>query len=99
MKNDEKYNGWTNRETWAVKLYIDNDQGLYSYYVNMLNRSKDARSFAQELEDWFFNLIQDMLEDGNLSNEARGMILDIGSLWRVNWLEIAQQDYTEEKTV
>ncbi len=23
----EEYNGWTNRETWAVKLYIDNDQG------------------------------------------------------------------------
>ena len=95
----EKYNGWTNRETWAVKLHIDNDQGLYSYYVDMLNRSTDARSLAQELEDWFFNLIQDMLEEGNLSKEARGMIMDIGSLWRVNWLEIAQNDYTEEKTV
>lgn len=23
----EKYNGWTNRETWAVALYINNDQG------------------------------------------------------------------------
>jgi hypothetical protein len=24
---DDTYNGYTNRETWAVALYIDNDQG------------------------------------------------------------------------
>src|SRR5690348_15456796 len=23
----ERYNGWTNRETWAVALHINNDQG------------------------------------------------------------------------
>ena len=23
----EPYNGWSNRETWAVALYINNDQG------------------------------------------------------------------------
>ena len=25
--SDTKYNGWTNYETWAVKLWIDNEQG------------------------------------------------------------------------
>ncbi len=25
--SDETYNGWTNRETWAVALHINNDQG------------------------------------------------------------------------
>jgi hypothetical protein len=24
---DETYNGWSNRETWAVALHINNDQG------------------------------------------------------------------------
>ena len=95
----EKYNGWTNRETWAVKLHIDNDHGLYSDYVGMLNLSTDVYDLARELEEWFTNLVYDILENGNLNNEQRGMILDIGSMWRVNWLEIAQQDYTEEKTV
>ena len=28
MSTDEKYNGWTNRETWLVALHINNDQGF-----------------------------------------------------------------------
>jgi hypothetical protein len=28
----EKYNGWTNYETWNAKLWIDNDQGSKSYW-------------------------------------------------------------------
>lgn len=27
-KNEDEYQGWPNRETWAMVLYIDNDQGL-----------------------------------------------------------------------
>jgi hypothetical protein len=25
-EKDARYNGWTNYETWAVKLWIDNDE-------------------------------------------------------------------------
>ena len=28
--NDDTYNGWANRETWAAALYLGNDQGLYN---------------------------------------------------------------------
>lgn len=30
--NIDKYNGWTNRETWLVKLWINNDQSTQEYW-------------------------------------------------------------------
>jgi hypothetical protein len=29
----EGYNGWTNYETWLVKLWMDNDSGSQDYYA------------------------------------------------------------------
>lgn len=34
MTNEKTYNGWTNYETWAVKLWMDNDQGSCDYWQN-----------------------------------------------------------------
>lgn len=28
--SDQKYNGWTNHETWLVNVWITNDEGLDS---------------------------------------------------------------------
>ena len=29
---NKTYNGWTNYETWAVKLWMDNEQSSYTYW-------------------------------------------------------------------
>jgi hypothetical protein len=31
---DETYNGWKNYPTWAVNLWLENDEGLYSLAVD-----------------------------------------------------------------
>lgn len=33
---DEKYNGWTNWDTWATGLWLDNEQNLYNKKVAIL---------------------------------------------------------------
>lgn len=40
--NTDAYNGWTNRETWAVALHINNDQGWQeSVYEALRNAPAD----------------------------------------------------------
>ncbi len=106
----DKYNGWTNRETWAVALHIDNDEGFHDYRNELCQKfvtasKKPSAGRAACLTDeqaagmWLSNGLREWVEemshdvyfpDGEPANrELCGMFHDIGSLWRVNWDEIA----------
>ena len=37
---DTKYNGWKNRQTWNVALWVQNDYGLYNTALKYLKTSK-----------------------------------------------------------
>lgn len=42
--SDKTYNGWTNYETWNVKLWIDNEEGSYNYWREAAQEAyNDAR--------------------------------------------------------
>jgi hypothetical protein len=99
------YNGWTNRETWATALHINNDQYLQEladdYAQTAHNEHKaDAQEelditcdavacLADTFESW---ITEDLLTRENIAgNEGLFMMLsDIGSLYRVNWRELAE---------
>lgn len=96
----EEYNGWTNRETWAVKLHLDNDEALNDMAWEYARQWEEAREeklvweLGETLKNW---IEEDLLTLENVSGN-RGlwsMLSDIGSLYRVNWQEIAQT-YVQE---
>jgi hypothetical protein len=85
----EEYNGWSNRETWATKLHLDNDQSLNEYAWEFARAYDQAYELGQVIKNW---IEEDLLILENIAGN-RGlwlMLTDIGSLYRVNWREIAQ---------
>lgn len=40
------YNGWRNRQTWNVALWIGNDEGLYRAAVDFMARYRGKRPYA-----------------------------------------------------
>lgn len=86
---NEEYNGWSNRETWATALHLDNDQGLQEQVKELTQHALDECDSEPRmcLEESIENLVTELIDadwDG-----VKPMRYDIGSLWRVNWREIA----------
>lgn len=99
MSNDKSYQGWTNYETWAVALWLDNDQGSYEYWRDVAEEIKEDEGDEDD-EDIHLAALASRLKD-----EFEEGMPDLGaSLWsdllgaalsEVNWYEIAKSKYDE----
>ena len=110
---DEKtYNGWTNYETWAVALWIDNEQSSYHYWRDEARRHRKDAPASQQVqnETWNaeqaarFNLADQLKEEFNdaapLAEPNVYSDLLGAALSEVNWSEIAEHmlaDLEEEE--
>ncbi|MFF4777609.1 hypothetical protein ACFY05_32690 [Microtetraspora fusca] len=77
---DETYQGWCNRETWALHLWLTNEEALYH---ESRARAADGES---ALRDWVEN---DLWPELHQTHDGLVMLKDVGSLWRVDWRELA----------
>lgn len=96
--SDEKYEGWANHETWAVKLHWDNNEGDYRYFTEQAKKFKEAGETTYAFADFLkarAEEIQESVIEGEATKEAKLFIQDVGSLWRVDWVEIAEAYYNE----
>ena len=104
MKTEkENYNGWTNYETWNVKLWIDNDQGSHEYWLDracnwlaisqktdIFTKEENASfDFREELKDYFEEGAQNLLEASKMQASCFSDLLG-SALSNVNWQEIAE---------
>lgn len=95
------YNGWTNYETWAVNLWLDNDEGSQDFWREQAQECWDeaAPTSYSTREENAVRHLSDRLKDYH--EEARpevdGMYGDLidAALGAVNWREIAKH-YVED---
>jgi len=92
----EEFNGWTNRETWATALHFDNNGELYKIknkaLANLSHLDSDQKVFI--LDRILRETIENCTDRANMPKNY-DILKDIGSLWRVNWREIAQNEVDE----
>lgn len=96
----EQYNGWKNRETWALNLWLTNDQGLYELtrervaevigdYTDLETEDKwAARAEAGEVVQNLWSELTDSDNELLPDDEIISMLRDVGSVYRVDWGEI-----------
>jgi len=90
---DTTYNGWTNYETWNYKLWMDNDQGSYEYYLELAqdlnNGTHSKEDIAIMLADSLKDTCEQYLEEW--MGDQSGPFADIlnAGVSQINWYEIA----------
>ena len=88
----ERYNGWTNYETWCVNLWLDNDEGTQSFWAAQAahevqdHGDKDEASYplAKQLE----MVVRDEMPEigNNMYSDMLGSAIS-----SVDWREIAER--------
>jgi hypothetical protein len=104
--SDDTYNGWTNRETWALDLVLSNDPGLYEMTRERVSDAVEAYTEGYEqgdglnLNDVLPRIAGDAVKafweelidpaEFNDSDAIVTLLNEVGSYWRVDWDEIGR---------
>jgi hypothetical protein len=91
-RDERKYNGWTNYETWVVRLWLDNEEPSYRYWTGQARHWHGRDGAACRLAEQ----LKKELSDASPVNEPTvyGDLMN-AALEEVNWLEIAES-YLDE---
>jgi hypothetical protein len=102
MSTDKTYNGWTNYETWAVKLWMDNDEGEYNFWQEATREAWDNPAdnrFIPSRKDRAIIALADRLKDVHEENqpEVTGVFADLlnAAMSEVDWREIAESLFSD----
>jgi len=77
------YNGWSNRETWLVSLWLNNDEYNYRLFSEILEMKISSSIKAERLQE----LVEDQMYDLELGANLFSDLLST-SLSKVDWLEV-----------
>ena len=81
------YNGWSNRETWLVSLWLNNDEYSYKLLTDILELNLSSSNKAKILQE----LVEDQMYDLDLGANLFSDLLAT-SLFKVDWLEVIKSN-------
>ena len=92
MSENENYQGWANRETWAFMLHVNNDQGLYSETLEVAKQHGGSDDFllGQAVVIYWEGTFEGWAEEfGTPLPDGLAMFRnEVGSWWRVDYAEV-----------
>ena len=102
---EQKYNGWTNKNTWALKLHMDSNEGYYTYWqgttTEIIKHSKQPlKDLTEEIKEWYDTIRNNVISKNRQHEPTQteiNLILDISNGQDINYKEIAEELITENK--
>ena len=80
------YNGWSNRETWLVNLWLTNDEASSSLLEDACRKDGSEYDKAEWLETVVRESYERQYQQGSLWADLMGTALN-----RVNWYELVEK--------
>ena len=80
-----QHNGWTNYETWAVNLWLENDEQTLAWLDELVGDDTEPYDKAKRLEDQIFMDIPEGCREASMYSD-----LLTASLQMVDWQEIVR---------
>lgn len=91
----ETCNGWANRETWSLMLWVNNDEGLGESAREAIRLESEPWRQADALREWADELLTRAgyvdTFGGPWPDALADVACEVGSLDRVDWRECADR--------
>jgi hypothetical protein len=108
VEEPKGYNGWENYETWAVALWIDNEQGTYDERCRMVEEARENASEDTNVDSGIWTVeqaaryrladtLKEWVTDELMPDLGASLAADLlgSALSEVDWNEIAENFLSE----
>ena len=90
MSNPNKYNGWTNYETWLCNLWFDNFE--FTDILDIFDGCEDNDDILNVIEDYIKDFVNEFVEVSFSPGDSHGFIHDMlnSAIETIDFRDIAE---------